>query len=54
MDRNFSGKGKLKVGLAEWNKYHGRRVLNKILVKIFGTEARALLDPGAVPNVLSK
>lgn len=45
---------KLKIGVAEGNKDHGRRVLTTILVKIFGTAVRALLVSRTVPNVLSK
>lgn len=54
MDKIFSGKSSLKVGIAGRDRDHGRPVLKTILVKLYGTGAIALLDSGVVLNVLSK
>lgn len=54
MDRIFDGKAQIKVGVVESGKGHGRRVLKTILLKIYVTKARTLLDSGAVSNLVSK
>lgn len=54
MVKILSAKSSLKVGVAGETKDHGKRIIKTILVKVYGTEARNLLDSGAVPNVLSK
>lgn len=50
MDNKFSLKIPLKVGIFGGSKDHGRSVL----IKVYWTEARSLLDSGAMPNALLK
>lgn len=54
MDKIFSVKSPLKDGVDEKHRDHGRLVIKKIIVKVYGMGARALLNSGVLPNVLSK
>lgn len=54
MDKILSRKRQLEVGLSKQSKDHGRRVLKKVLMKVYETGMRAPLDSGILPNVLSK
>lgn len=54
MEKIVSGKSPLKVGDSGRDRDQGRRVLKTIVVKVYGTGARALFNSGAVLNVLCK
>lgn len=54
MAKIFSWKRHAKLNMAGDGKYQRRRVMKTALLKVSGTQAQALLDSGAITNVLLK
>lgn len=54
IDRIFSSRGRIKVGVVGGGKEHGRCVLKNVVIKVYGFRTRIILDSGRAPNVRSK